>query len=296
MEKDFTGKTVQEAIEKACLQFNLAPENLDYEIIQEEGKKIFGLLGGRKAIIRVRYEEKEGREIVKDLIDSAFKEHLLGEAGENRTSVGISGGQELAEDADQLEKPEKVGEKDELKSAEKKNNQVVRKKTSLLSTIDLDGVEKTVVKILDLMGVEVKSLKLHFEGQDCQVIIEEGAESPILTWRKGQVLDALQYLVNKLHGVRGGRIYVDSGGYRSRHENNIRRLALKLGAKAKKSRRPVTINALNAHDRRLVHLVIQEDKDLRSRSKGEGEFKKIIIYPKNSIRRREKNKTEVSSN
>ncbi len=299
MEKDFSGKTVQEAVEKACLQFNLAPENLDYEVVQEEGKKIFGLLGGRKAIIRVRYEEKDGRDIVKDLIDSAFKEHLPAAETGSETATAAPAEPAAAprqEQAEPVPTPPAATAPPPAAPAPPPaaTAPVAAEKDPLAATVDLDGVEKTVVEILRLMGVEYSQVKLHYEGQDCQVHIDETTEPPLLTSRKGQVLDALQYLVNKFHGVRGGRIYVDSGGYRSRHESNIRKLALKLGAKAKKTRRPVTINALNAHDRRLVHLVIQEDKELRSRSKGEGEFKKIIIYPRNGFRRRERSRTEVA--
>lgn len=61
---------------------------------------------------------------------------------------------------------------------------------------------------------------------------------------------------------------------------------MRLGAKAKRLRKPVTINSLNAHDRRLVHMALQDDQELRSRSKGDGEFKKVVIYPNNSQRRR----------
>ncbi|MBN2333431.1 MAG: Jag N-terminal domain-containing protein [Deltaproteobacteria bacterium] len=296
MQKNIEGKTVAEAVEKACLQFNTSADELDYEVIRQDSKKIFGLLGGKSAIIRVKRREKEGKDIVKDLIDSAFsdlkEEQPKPAADLMQPSVPAAVGtveappdeEWQAESGDQLEIPAAVSEP------------AMAATQDVAIAINPDGVKQSLIDILALMGLAVGAIEIRFEGRDCHVVVDENNERPVLTSRKGQVLDALQYLLNKLHGVRGGRIYVDSGGFRSRHENNISKLALKLGAKAKKSRKPVTINALNAHDRRLVHLAIQEDKELRSRSKGEGEYKKIIIYPKNGYRRREKSKPEAADN
>jgi len=279
MTRDFEGKNVQDAVKKACLQLNLAADRLRYEIVREETRKIFGLLGGKTAVIRVTVEEKEGSDFVKELIDSAFSEHIKKDvvaagpaASEPELAKVVAKEDEIA--------PPVQSEKEEIKDLP-------------VAAIDLVKVKKTLAEILALMDVSVKSIEGRLEHPDCHLVIEEKAGQTMLINRKGEVLDALQYLINKFYGVRGGRVYVDCGGFRSRHENNIKKLAQKLAAKAKKIRKPVTINALNAHDRRIVHLLIQEDKSLYSRSKGDGEYKKIIIYPKNVHRSRDRNKTKA---
>lgn len=294
MTRDFEGKNVQEAVQKACLQLNLSSDTLHYEIIREETKKIFGFLGGKTAIIRVTVEEKESSDLVKELIHSAFSDHIKKDADVVDSVERKPAAPRVA--TPEVESPTTILPVSPVlpgKEKRKKEGKEEKKETPP-AVIDSEKVEKTLKDILALMDVAVKSIEVRMESADCYLVIEEQAGQTMLVSRKGEVLDALQYLINKFYGVRGGRVYVDCGGFRSRHENNIKKLTLKLGAKAKKTRKPVTINALNAHDRRIVHLLIQEDKSLYSRSKGDGEYKKIIIYPKNLHRSRDKNKAKAA--
>jgi spoIIIJ-associated protein len=288
MTRDFEGKSVQDAVKKACLQLNLSADRLRYEIVREETRKIFGLLGGKTAIIRVTVEERESSDFVRELIDSAFSNHIKKEV---LAAAPADGEPELAK---VVTKEDKIIPSQPPSSVPPAQSEKGEIKDPAVPPIDLEKVKKTLTEILALMDVSVKSVEGRLAPPDCHLVIkEQAAGQSMLISRKGEVLDALQYLINKLYGVRGGRVYVDCGGFRSRHENNIKKLVLKLGAKAKKTRKPVTINALNAHDRRIVHLLIQEDKSLYSRSKGDGEYKKIIIYPKNTYRNRDKNKAKT---
>ena len=56
-------------------------------------------------------------------------------------------------------------------------------------------------------------------------------------------------------------------------------MALKIGEKVKKTKKPVTVGHMNAHDRRIIHLAVQNDENLATRSRGEGEYRKILILP-----------------
>jgi len=110
----------------------------------------------------------------------------------------------------------------------------------------------------------------------------KGDGSGLLIGRKGQTLDALEYLVNKI--VHKGaedkkRIVVDTENYRSRREESLVKLAQRLADKAKRMGRPVTISPMSAHDRRIIHLALQEDKTLHTWSTGTGLYRKIIISP-----------------
>jgi spoIIIJ-associated protein len=103
-----------------------------------------------------------------------------------------------------------------------------------------------------------------------------------LIGRKGETLDALEYLINKI--VHKGaedkkRIVLDTENYRSRREESLVNLAHRLADKAKKMGRPVTISPMNAHDRRIIHLALQDDKILRTRSTGTGLYRKVVISP-----------------
>jgi spoIIIJ-associated protein len=109
-----------------------------------------------------------------------------------------------------------------------------------------------------------------------------GDGSGLIIGRGGQTLDAMQYIINKSLGKNGKsqkRIVLDTENYRKKRENTLTALAEKLGAKAKRTKKAVTVNPMNAHDRRIIHLALQNDKDLTTKSRGEGNFRKIIIIP-----------------
>jgi spoIIIJ-associated protein len=110
----------------------------------------------------------------------------------------------------------------------------------------------------------------------------KGDGSGLLIGRKGQTLDALEYLINKI--VHKGaedkkRIVVDTENYRLRREDSLVQLAQRLAEKAKRLGRPVTISPMSAHDRRIIHLALQDDKTLRTWSTGSGLYRKVIISP-----------------
>ena len=73
---------------------------------------------------------------------------------------------------------------------------------------------------------------------------------------------------------------MDSENYRKRRVESLTQLALKMGDKVKRLRKPVTTNPLNPHDRRIVHLALKDDEYLDTRSRGEGILKKVVIMPK----------------
>ena len=113
-------------------------------------------------------------------------------------------------------------------------------------------------------------------------LIIEGEDAGLLIGKQGQTLEALQYLVTKIlskQTKKKPRVVIDIESYRERHKQSLVELALKHGAKAKRIGKPVTLNPMNAHDRRIVHLALQQDKEIKTKSRGEGLYKKIIIYP-----------------
>ncbi|MCK5680939.1 Jag N-terminal domain-containing protein [bacterium] len=265
---EFSGKDVSEAVEKACFAHQIDEADLKYEIVRRESKKLFGLLGGKSALIKVCTTEVGGKELVQDLIKTTFG----GEFGNADPSKRDS--------ADG--RRQKSSKSDQLRNDNPNLEQIVP---------EFDGpqIQGSLARILELMTVANCDINFSQEGSELHFDIKAD-DLDLLTSKRGAVLDALQFLVNKMHGQKGGRIFIDCDGFRSRHEEDISGLALRLGEKAKRLRKPVTINSLNAHDRRLVHMALQDDQELRSRSKGDGEFKKVVIYPNNAQRRRSRSK------
>ncbi len=286
-ELEFEGRDIKEAVEKACFTLQVTEAELEFEVVHQGSRKLFGLLGGKNARIRVIRKDPSGKELVQDLIKSTF-----GDEFEKRDSPSPRGPEkELSQAAGKENAPRQNRTSDNSRSGRR---QIADAEVSV--EYDHDRICGTVARILELMGISGSQVRSQQRGNELHLeITGDGDKLELLLRRRGAVLDALQFLINKIHGVKGGRIFVDCNDFRSRHEEDISELARRLGAKAKRLRKPVTINSLNAHDRRLVHLALQEDQELRSRSKGEGEFKKIVIYPANSQRRRSRSKNSSST-
>ena len=111
----------------------------------------------------------------------------------------------------------------------------------------------------------------------------EGGNAGILIGRKGQTLDAMQFLTDKIINRKSDarvRVKVDIEGYMETRKSNLRHLAFKMAEKAKKTGRPATINQMSAQDRRIVHLALKEDSQVRTQSMGDGYYRRLVIFPK----------------
>jgi len=122
------------------------------------------------------------------------------------------------------------------------------------------------------------------------ILETSGDGSGLVIGRRGQTLDAIEYLVNRMmsrgeDGV-GGRVTVDVEGYRDRRREYLDTLARRLADKAKQSARPVTLNPMSPRDRRVVHLALKDDPAIETRSQGAGYFRQLLIIPAGSAARR----------
>jgi spoIIIJ-associated protein len=128
---------------------------------------------------------------------------------------------------------------------------------------------------------EPAKVSVHQEDDRLTLRIET-EDAGLLIGKQGQTLDALQYLVTKMvakKSRRKVRIAIDVEAYRARHHESLAHMALKYGEKVKRTGKSVTLNPMNPYDRRIVHLALQGDKDLKTMSRGEGLYKKVVISP-----------------
>jgi spoIIIJ-associated protein len=138
--------------------------------------------------------------------------------------------------------------------------------------------QETLEQLLRKMQ-ESATVTAEQEGDRISLRIETG-DAGLLIGKQGQTLDALQYLVTKILARKARskvRVAIDVEAYRARHHESLAHLALKYGEKVKKSGKPITLNPMNPYDRRIVHLTLQGDKNLKTMSRGEGLYKKVII-------------------
>ena len=143
----------------------------------------------------------------------------------------------------------------------------------------IERAARTLEEIVKLM--EVPATVTTRQEEDNVLFELTGDSSGILIGRRGQTLDALEYVLNRIvaRDSESTRIVVDSQNYRARRRQSLEELARRMGEQAKKKRKAVTLNPMSPRDRRIVHLALQEDPSLSTRSSGKGYFRKLVIIP-----------------
>lgn len=115
------------------------------------------------------------------------------------------------------------------------------------------------------------------------VCIQDEEHSGLLIGREGQTLAALQYLANRIMARRWEspvRVQINTGEYREKQDDSLRKMALYLADKARNLGRPQSTKPLSSYHRRVIHLTLQEDDTIQTRSKGDGPMKRVIIVPR----------------
>jgi spoIIIJ-associated protein len=213
-------KSVEEAMEKICEELGKKREELEFEVIEEKSRGIFGLMGNKRVKVRaslkgVQPEQEKGQ-----------------------------GAQEVANDA--------------LTYA------------------------KTVLERI-LAGIAVPS-QVEARVEEGSIYLNiKGDGSGLLIGRHGQTLDAIQYIVGRIVGKQLGEkkvIVIDTERYRERRRENLERLSRHMGEKAKSTGRAVSLQPMSASDRRIVHLALKHDREIETRSEGEGGMRSIKIIPR----------------
>jgi spoIIIJ-associated protein len=146
-------------------------------------------------------------------------------------------------------------------------------------------------EILKLMGVAATVETKPGETSDEIILDVRSDNNALLIGRKGQTLEALEYLVIRITGERpgseGAHIVVDVENYRERRRKSLQDLALRMGEKAKRQRKTVTVDALSAADRRIIHAALQDDPWVTTRSLGQGSYRRLLIIPEGDRRKKE---------
>jgi spoIIIJ-associated protein len=154
-----------------------------------------------------------------------------------------------------------------------------------------EKAKKALAEIVKLMGVEAVVETREGETSDEIVLDVRADNNALLIGRKGQTLEALQYLVTRIAGERGGsegpHIVVDIESYRERRRKALQDMALRLGEKAKRQRKTVTVDALSAADRRIVHAALQDDPWLTTKSLGQGSYRRLLIIPEGDRKKKD---------
>jgi spoIIIJ-associated protein len=109
-----------------------------------------------------------------------------------------------------------------------------------------------------------------------------GRDLGMLIGRRGENLSQLQYMVNLLANKRSDewiRVILDVEGYRSHREESLIGLAERVARQVARNRRPISLEPMPPNERRIVHMTLKEMPDVRTESSGEGDMRRVTIYP-----------------
>lgn len=252
---EFEGKTVEGAVKEASEKLNIPARKLKHDVISHGSTGIFGIVGAKKAKIRVSVPETELPQVP--------------EASPSPPPTEDNEAVALVEEAFE----------------------------TLAADEDWDEVEKTGLSALQKMVdhiTEEAAIESDRKGEKLFYNIA-GGNTAVLIGKRGQTLEAMQYLVEKIvnkQSEKRVRVEIDVEGYLEKKREKLRGLAIKLGEKVKDTKKPATVGQLNAYDRRIVHLALKADSELRTHSIGEGYYRKLKIFPKQRRRKGKGGKTD----
>ena len=146
----------------------------------------------------------------------------------------------------------------------------------------VEKAENFLTEIFASMHLDVKMERE--DKEDGHVFNLVGENLGILIGKHGQTLDALQYLTN-LAANRGlleekTRIILDVENYRSRREETLRRLAVRLADKVRRTNEKVMLEPMNRHERKIIHMALQDNSRVMTYSAGDEPYRKVVIEPK----------------
>ena len=249
-DREFKARTIAKAVKIAAKELGLEAENLQYEIISHGASGIFGLTGVKKARIRVVTSEETASDSQHGDDDRPY----FSDDDEDADPVAAYDHQP-APDEDTQEHVFQIG-------------------------------EAMLRRIVDAISPEA-AIKVQRQNDRISFDIE-GGEAGILIGKRGQTLEAIQVLVDKAVRRLNGhavRVTIDVEGYLKNKETNLIRTAERVAQRVKSKGRPASIGFMNAQDRRIIHLALKDDHGVRTQSVGDGNYRKLVVYPKRRSQR-----------
>ena len=268
-----TAKNLDDAITEALVQLEVTSDRLDYEVI-EKGSDGFLGFGRKQAVIKARRKEEPVVEV------KAEKKE------EKTVKVEKAAKVEKTEHAEKKE-PVKTETKNEFKKEHKKDfkkapKKEVREETELakVEPATIEACEKFVEDVLNAMNMEEVKVTSTVDDEGALSITMEGKNMGILIGKRGQTLDSLQYLTNRVaNKMQDGyvRVKLDTEDYRRRRKETLENLAKNIASKVKRTRRTVALEPMNPYERRIIHSALQSDPAVSTHSEGEEPYRKVVV-------------------
>ena len=248
---EMTAKTVDEAVAKALKELNITAEEAVVEVL-EEGKK--GFLGMFSKDAKVRVTAKEvAAPVIEEITEEEVKVEVETEVEETVKEEAPAATEERA-----AREPKKFVVNDEA----------VAKAREFLQ------------KVFNAMKIEVVMEKFVNKNDGTVTFKLHGADMGILIGKHGQTLDSLQYLTNLVANKNSAervRVIIDVEDYRDRRIETLNRLAYRLADKVKRSGERVALEPMNPHERKIIHMALQNDRRVTTLSEGDEPYRHVVI-------------------
>ncbi|MFZ5776304.1 MAG: RNA-binding cell elongation regulator Jag/EloR [Thermodesulfobacteriota bacterium] len=278
---EYKGADVEEAIGNACASLNVGRDELSITVVSTGSAGIFGL-GRKKAVVRVslRRESPVAEESAVQAPEPAKQRPAKSRREQEPRRAEQAAKQADAPEAKAAAKPARSEEGE----AEEREDLV----GDPVSAEEVEAIRADLARLVELMGCPAEVAMEVDQNNKVHARIS-GDSVEMLIGQEGQTLDSIQYLMRKVITRKFPQkvlFAVDAGGFRANRGEELRERALRLAQEVKESGKSRTIPAINPSERRIVHMALQDDPDIRSRSIGEGLFKKVLIYPPGKGRKR----------
>ena len=293
-----SAKTLDDAITEALIQLGVTSDQLEYDVI-EKGNAGFLGIGRKQAVIKARrkVEKKVNdepvidfsdavKEVMKDSKSDNYHKHNNRDDKKKKDNRKKENYHKNNKNVTASEKTEKVKE-ETVKTEKKEKNDKPHKPVQERKEIELAKVEDITVKtceefltnVLKAMDMEVE-IKTSIDEEGALCIEMNGDNMGILIGKRGQTLDSLQYLTNRVaNKAQDGyvRVKLDTEDYRRRRKETLENLAKNIAHKVKRTRRSVSLEPMNPYERRIIHSALQGDRSVTTHSEGEEPYRRVVV-------------------
>ena len=262
-----SAKTLDDAITEALVQLGVTSDRLDY-IVVEKGSEGFLGIGRKQAVIKARRkrEEKPVEETVEESkVETPVKEEVKPEKKTEKKP---------AKEHSHTKKNVRE-EKPEVKSERKKEVELAKVEPQTIETC-----EKFIYDVMNAMGMDDVKVTSVVDEEGALSINMEGSNMGILIGKRGQTLDSLQYLTNRVaNKMQDGyvRVKLDTEDYRRRRKETLENLAKNIASKVKRTRKTVSLEPMNPYERRIIHSALQSDPAVSTHSEGEEPYRRVVV-------------------
>ena len=255
-----SAKTLDDAITEALIQLGVTSDQLEYEVI-EKGSAGFLGIGMKQAVIKAcrKVVEVPEAEIVEDV----------------KSEPAVMKKEEPKTVKKEIAKKETIKKETVKKETAKKEADLAK-----VESQTIEACEKfiyDVLKAMDMTDVKVTSV---VDEEGALSIDMEGSNMGILIGKRGQTLDSLQYLTNRVaNKMQEGyvRVKLDTEDYRRRRKETLENLAKNIASKVKRTRRTVSLEPMNPYERRIIHSALQGDPAVSTHSEGEEPYRRVVV-------------------